>query len=343
MNRINEVLTKNNVIGFSLSTIKNFEINKLSCFGTKEGSVEVDEKTMFSACSISKLITTILVLIAKDEGLISLNEDINKHLKNWKLKSNINGEVAAIEDLLTYQSGIVDADNSYDVYDLKTGRCNVHDLIKGKTIYIKEEISINRIPKSDFIYSDNNFLLLEKLLEDLYGKPFRELAKEKIFDPLEMANSQYIDYENLRSYDIALGHDKDGIKIEKHKNIYPYDSVAGLWTTSLDLSKLLIELLRGYKQEENKLLKNETVKAMMTAHGCVDFTGYGVFVYKLRGKEVFYTQGWGEGFQSYMLGFLEDGEGIIVMMNQNPGVEQMEGPIGEIVKDYIDEKFSVIN
>lgn len=293
---------------------------------------------MFSACSISKLITSILVLVAKDERLLFLDDDVNKHLKNWELKSDIDGKFATIEDLLTYQSGIVDDEDSYNVYDLKTGKHSVYDLIDGRTGYVKEKITIKREPKSSFVYSDSNFLILEKLLEDLYKMPFRKLVKQKIFDPLEMRNSKYIDYHKLDSLDVAFGHDNNGNQVEKHKNIYPYDSVAGLWTTALDLSKLLVELLKGYREEKNKLLKCTTLEAMMTAHGCVDYAGYGVFVYKLRGKNVFYTQGWGVGFQSYMMGFLDDGDGIVIMMNQNPEMEQLEGPIGDIVRNFIDEK-----
>lgn len=340
MNKINEILRKNNAAGLSLSTIKNFKQCDSFQYGTKDGKTDIDENTMYSACSISKLITSILVLISRDEGLLNLDDNVNKHLRNWKLTAD-NSEYATIEDLLINQSGLVDVENSYCTYDIKTGKSNVYDLIDGKTKYIKEKITIKQKPRTNFIYSDNNFLLLEKLLEDIYTKSYRELAKEKIFTPLEMTNSRFVDYEDLDKYNIALGHDKYRNLVEKNKNIYPYDSVAGLWTTTSDLSKLLLELFKSYNNlNGNKLLKFNSIKDMMTAHGCVDYAGYGVFVYKLRGKDVFYTQGWGEGFQSYTLGFLDDGDGITIMMNQNPGVEQMEGPIGEIVNMYLNSKFS---
>lgn len=99
----------------------------------------------------------------------------------------------------------------------------------------------------------------------------------------------------------------------------------------------MIELLKTYNGKSEKILKKETVKEMMTPQGIEGDTGYGVFAYKLRGKDVFYTQGWGEGFQSYMLGFLETGDGIIVIMNQNPAVEQLEGSIGNIVRDFVNK------
>ena len=77
------------------------------------------------------------------------------------------------------------------------------------------------------------------------------------------------------------------------------------------------ELLKSYHGKSNLLLQHNTTKEMMSQHGCVDFMGYGVFVYDVDGKKIFKSQGWGEGFQGYLLAFLEEETGIVVMMNQN--------------------------
>jgi len=120
-------------------------------------------------------------------------------------------------------------------------------------------------------------------------------------------------------------------------NIYPYDSVAGLWTTTKDLGLLMKALFESYKGHSSDLLKHETTIAMFDQHGIND-SGYGFFSCDVRGKKVFFTQGWGEGYQSYIFSYPNEGDALIVMMNQNPNVEQLDGPIGDVVRQYINNK-----
>jgi len=333
MINIENLMQQNNIKGLSYTEVKGSREISTHSYGV---AIKNKHDALFSACSISKLLTTIAILQAKDEGLLNLKEDVNKYFKDWHLE----GPVVTTEDLMINQSGLVDCEGSYGTYDSSIGKPKLIDLLNGKTTYVNEKVKVVKQPKENFIYSDNNTLILEKLLEDLYNMNYRELVYKKILKPLFMEDSRYLDFEDLNKTNYVCGTDSLGNDIKKEKNIYPYDSVAGLWTTSNDLSKLLVELLKSYNNESDLILKPETTREMMTSKGCVDFTGYGVFVYELRGKKVFYSQGWGDGFQSYILGFLEDGDGIVVMMNQNPGVEQMDGPIGEVVDAYIDERFT---
>lgn len=326
----NKIVKEEGIDSLSYKEIKDLKV--VDSYSSKN----INENTMFSACSISKLFTVISVLIAKDEGLIELDKDINYYLKNFVLE----GETVRIKDLLLQQSGLVDSEGSYDTYNELEGRRKVLDLVKGKTRYIKEKIEVKVKPRIKFIYSDNNMLILELLLQDIYNLDFRDIIYEKVLKPLKMKNSKYIDLDEIETHNFARGRDKNGNRITMPDNIYPYDSVAGLWTTTEDLSKLMIDIFNSYNNKNDGLLKKETAKEMFTTNEICDFAGYGVFTYESRGKKVFHVQGWGKGFQSYMMGFLEDQDGVVIMMNQNPGVEQMEGPIGRIIKSYIDNKFS---
>lgn len=336
MINIERLMDRNNIRGLSYTEVNKNGQGETYSYGVDLKGFDNKSEALFSACSISRLLTTVAILQAKDEALLDLNEDINKYFKDWHLE----GPAVTTEDLLINQSGIIDCDVSYETYNLTIGKPSLIDLLNGKTTYINEKVKVVEQPEKSFVYSDNNFLILEKLLEDLYDMNFREIVSKKILKPLGMHVSRYLDFENLDNENCVYGTDKMGNHIKKEKNIYPYDSVAGLWTTSKDLSKLVVELLKSFNGESDLILKPKTTKEMMTSKGCVDFTGYGVFVYELRGQKVFFSQGWGEGFQSYILGFLDEGDGIVVMMNQNPGVEQMDGPIGDVVRAYIEDRFA---
>ena len=47
----------------------------------------------------------------------------------------------------------------------------------------------------------------------------------------------------------SCGHNKNGELVDGKYPIYPYPAASGLWTTSLDLAELVLELMNAVKGE----------------------------------------------------------------------------------------------
>lgn len=71
---------------------------------------------------------------------------------------------------------------------------------------------------------------------------------------------------------------------------------------------------------------------MLSAHGCSEEAGLGVFVPRdAKGQVYLVSQGWGIGFQCKVYAFPAEGSGVVVMMNCDPGKPQNESLVGKII------------
>ena len=79
------------VAGLSLAVIRDSNLDETAIFGTLESGTNrtVTIDSIFNSCSISKFITTILVLTLSDHKIVHLDEDINDRLTSWNIPTNL--------------------------------------------------------------------------------------------------------------------------------------------------------------------------------------------------------------------------------------------------------------
>jgi len=146
----------------------------------------------------------------------------------------------------------------------------------------------NRIPaqfEPPVIYSDLNFIMLGGLLEKFYGKRLDEIARDEIFEPLNLQNTFYNPPKELRKqvaasekgneYEkqicIEQGFDVSKYDWREHQiwgevhdgNCYFMNGIsghAGLFSTAEETFKIA----RQFLAEETTLLKPETCKSFRT-------------------------------------------------------------------------------
>ena len=84
---IQELLERFNVPGVSIAVIHDFKIHWAKGYGVAdvETGAPVDTETMFQAASISKPVAAMGVLRAVQDGLFTLDDDINDILESWRL------------------------------------------------------------------------------------------------------------------------------------------------------------------------------------------------------------------------------------------------------------------
>ncbi|NHM34005.1 serine hydrolase domain-containing protein [Neobacillus terrae] len=330
---IKERMMYHNVRGLGIAVINNARISMAEHYGDLEAitTKSVNSSTIFSACSISKFLTGMLVMLLIEKGLVELDEDINKKLKSWKVPDNkfTENKNVTLRNLLCHQSGIIDPDESFTQLKSNDGIPTMVDLLNGKSPYCKVPIEVQYEPERNFQYSDAGYCIIQLLIEDVTGKSFEDIAGELIFHPLEMYNSPFSIPEKERK-NFSCGHDKSGELVDGKYPLYPYPAASGLWSTPTDLSILVIELINSLKGKSKTGLSLSKAKEMITAQGCKEWTGLGVFLDDSKGKLEISSLGWGVGFQCMMVAypFLENG--LVIMTNTDLGVHQLKGIIGDI-------------
>ncbi len=97
-----------NVPGISVGIVKNNKIIFAKGFGTcTDGKDEpVNENTQFGIASNSKAFTAIALAILVDEGKLSFDDKVIKHLPWFKMYNEYTTNEMTIRDLLTHHSGL---------------------------------------------------------------------------------------------------------------------------------------------------------------------------------------------------------------------------------------------
>lgn len=184
-----------NVTGLSVTLIDNAQISMAESYGLLEAGTNrnVNNHSIFNACSISKFLTGMLIMIVTEQGLLDLDEDVNNRLKSWKVPVNelTKNKKVTLRNLLSHQSGMIDPENSFSEHNSFHEIPSMADLLEGRTPYCNEPMEAKYEPESDFQYSDAGFCIIQQLIEDLTGKPFKEVMDERIFQPLNMNSSTF--------------------------------------------------------------------------------------------------------------------------------------------------------
>ena len=78
------------VPGVSIAVIKDFKIDWIKHYGLRdvELSEPVTDSTLFCVGSLSKAVAAATILHLVDQGQIGLDDNVNHHLKSWKVPEN---------------------------------------------------------------------------------------------------------------------------------------------------------------------------------------------------------------------------------------------------------------
>ena len=146
----------------------------LDAYFSPDGTV--NEKTLFDLASVTKITaTTPLALMAIEEGRLSLDDPVCKFFPCPENKRGMR-----VRHLLTHTMGIGHRPLNKDgvTYD------NVTDYI----LHIPSDLPFGQ----DVLYSCPGFILLGKILEQIYGKRIDALFAERVAGPLGMTDTSYL-------------------------------------------------------------------------------------------------------------------------------------------------------
>lgn len=335
---IEERMKHYNVPGISIALVENSQIIRIKSYGLLEVDRKVNENSIFSACSISKFLTGVLAMKLIEDELLVLDEDVNERLVSWKVPENdfTKNKKVTLRILLSHQSGIKDPEGSFSELDSKIEIPSMVELLEGGTPYCTVPIEVKCEPESEYHYSDAGYCIIQQLIEDVTEKPFHQVMNEQIFQPLGMENSQLnTTMLEVGKENYSCGHNKSGELVDGKYPIYPYPAASGLWTTSLDLAELVLELMNAVKGESKIGVSENIAKEMITPQRGKSWTGLGVFLEGSKKELEITSLGWGVGFQCMMVVFPYLEKGAVIMTNAELGVHQMKGIIGEIYKSLL--------
>jgi CubicO group peptidase (beta-lactamase class C family) len=319
---VQELLTRFNVPGVSIAVIKDFKIEWAKAYGIAdvETRTPVTTDTLFQAASISKTIAAMASLKAIQDGKFKLDQDINTILTSWKMPESpfTRDRSVTPRSLMSHTSGTGDG-FGFPGYSPDSPLPTVVQILDGLPPSNLPRVRLERPPMTGYKYSGGGVMIEELALTDTVRKPFPQIIKEWVFDPIGMTNSTFEQpLPASREKQAARAHDRQGKRMGDPWHVYPEHAAAGLWTTPADLAKFAIEVQKSLLGQSNRVLSQVVAQEMVTPVGVGPYA-VGFDIEHLGEGWYFMHGGSNWGFQCDLMAHRAKGYGAVIMTNSDSG------------------------
>ncbi|MBC7902499.1 MAG: beta-lactamase family protein [Gemmatimonadaceae bacterium] len=323
------------VHGLTIAVIKNYQLHWTRGYGFADTADKrpVIPQTLFQAASISKSLNAMGVLRLVQNKQIDLTADINNYLKSWKFPYDTvsHNKKISTANLLSHTAGLTV--HGFAGYEWKDSLPSDNQILEGKRPSNSPAVKSAFEPGLRYQYSGGGTTISKKIIMDISNEPYDKYMEQKILKPIGMNQSFYTQPPPPTTFrNLATAYHADGKPVNSKFHIYPEQAADGLWTNPTDLSKFIIEMQLSLQGKSNKILSKETTTTMLTPF--IDKSAaLGVFIEERGGQKYFQHSGGNEGFRCQYYGSLENGNGLVIMVNSDNG--QIIGEImGSIAKNY---------
>jgi CubicO group peptidase (beta-lactamase class C family) len=315
------------VNGISVAIIDSGKLVWTKMYGVADAVSKdsVTTETLFQTASIGKVITALAALHLVKEGRLSLDEDVNQKLTSWKVPESkfTKKEKVTLRRLLHHSAGFTDG-YGFAGYSPGDSLPSLLQILKAQPpANNRKALVVNYIPGTQVLYSGGGYLIIQQLIEDLTGTTFANYVEREIFQKLDLKHSRYNLYpDKTDELKIARGHYDDGrIDTGKKYNVYPEQAAAGFWSTSSDIARILIQMQEEYGGRSEKILSRELMRTMLSTQLEFSDRGLGVVLKGAQIAEGFWHSGQNAGYNSLLYASTQTGQGAVIMLNSDGGIE----------------------
>ena len=331
---------------FTARVLKEFEVPGLAVAIVKDGRVvlakgygvrklgeaaPVDENTLFGIASNTKAFTAAALAMLVDEGKISWDDAVTKHLPAFQLYDPYVTREMTIRDLLTHRSGL--GLGAGDLLWWPPTDYSREEIIR-RFRYVKPATSF----RSRYAYDNVLYMVAGQVVAAVTGKTWDDFIKERIFTPLGMTTSNTSVAALTASRDAATPHAKvdGGLKTISALPLENVGPAGAINSSVAEMAKWLIaQLNRGQMGEGRRLFSEQRSREMWSAQTITPLGDPPPHLAALRANFSAYGLGWGlteyRGFRMVshtggLMGFVSRvtlvpdlSLGVVVLTNQQSG------------------------
>jgi CubicO group peptidase (beta-lactamase class C family) len=246
------------------------------------GSLELDtnkpmpKDAIFRIASMTKPITGIGIMILAEEGKLSVDDPVEKHLPEFRGQMLVAARTSdtvslkkpprpiTLRDLMTHTSGLPGKmpDGLSDLYTKRQ-----HTLAEAVMAFSQRPLDFE--PGSKWAYCNPGIDTLGRVIEVVSGQSYEDFLKKRIFDPLQMKDTTFYPTKEQLLRVPPIYNKKEGKLVTAENPVtgpptgarYPIPA-GGLYAAGPDLAKLYQMMLNNGTLGKVRILSPETVTTM---------------------------------------------------------------------------------
>ena len=295
------------VAGTAVAVVKGGQTVMMKGYGLAdlEWTVPMPADATFEIGSVTKQFTAAAILLLRDEGRLSLDDEVTKYLPDYPAQ----GHRVTLRRLLNHTSGIKGYTELEEFEDFQR-----LDKPREALVALFGARPFDFAPGEEQIYNNSAFFLLGLIIEKVSGQSYAAFVQERLFDRVGMPSSYYCSERAIRQHH-AHGYDtREGALVLKDFLDHDWPFAAGsLCSNAADLVAWNRALHGG------QVLSAASYKEMITPGVLNDGTpiryGYGISVADIGGRRAISHGGGIHGFLSESEYFPDDDLIVVVLQN----------------------------
>ncbi|MFM9964645.1 MAG: serine hydrolase domain-containing protein [Planctomycetaceae bacterium] len=243
---------------------------------TIETKQPMPKDALFRIASMTKPITAMGIMILQEEGKLSVDDPVEKHLPEFRgqrIVASREGEtvtlkkpsrVITLRDLLTHTSGLPSGfpPGLADLYATRNRTL-------AEAVLVSSQQPLDFEPGSKWSYCNAGIDTLGRVIEVVSGQSFEEFLTARVFQPAGMIDTAFFPTEQNTPRIAGLYEIKNGELVVANRPIvgpaagakHPIPA-GGLYSTAADLAKLYQAMLNGGRLGSTKIISPESVLTM---------------------------------------------------------------------------------
>jgi len=275
-----------------------------------EKGAPVSKTDLFRIGSATKTFVATVVLQLAGEGLVDIDAPLGDYLPEDIAESVENADEATVRETLQMRSGI--PDYMTGEFDDAVADSPSHQWTAEEVVTYSYDIPAGFSPGTEFEYCNNNYVLLQILIEEVTGNTLAEELKSRIFDPAGM-DSCYLESPGNTGPGTIRGYEQDD---GEFVDVTTYNDGFGLGDGGIvgnaeDIAKFMPALMKG------QLIGQDMLSQMLRTgpDDSGDAYGLGIAVIDKTPGRLIGHDGSSGGFVSEMYYLPESDMSIVVLTN----------------------------
>ena len=272
-----------------------------------EHDVPAGPGTIFDIASASKQFTAACLLLLQRDGMLSLDEDVRRHLPELALPVPV-----TLRQCLSHTSGLREYYSLCELAGVPVAGMDEARLMR----LLAGQTGLNFPPGTGWSYSNSGFVLAAAALRRVSGRSLAEFAADRVFGPLGMRATRFRDDLTVPVPGLATGYTPAPDGSWRRADITE-ETVGdgGVVTSVSDLAGWQHFMLTGWAIGTD--IRDGLLEPAVLADGRRLPYALGLEIATVGGRRVYMHSGHIDGFRSALAYLIDGGVGVAVLANRD--------------------------